>query len=76
MPSNHDNRHYALQRHSIGDIYPWSIKRIGDSYQQPFHCITGEHGPPYTIEGDSTRAYRQAEAWVKHRIRMENGQSR
>lgn len=65
----HHNEHAGLQEHSVGSLYPWSIKRVGDKYQQPFHCITGEHGPAFYLthypypEIDS--AYRAAERWVE-----------
>lgn len=47
----------GLQRHSVGEIYPWTIMIVGDNCQA-FHCITGEKGPmhPFTNFGDSFKA--------------------
>ncbi len=62
---SHSKEHAGLQKHSVGELYPWSIKRIGDRYVVPFHCITGEEGRKFTIDGDSRQAYRDAEQWVR-----------
>ena len=45
MPSNHSTKYPALQRHSVGDIYPWSIVSIGNDYWVPYHCLTGRCDP-------------------------------
>ena len=60
--SCHSAEHSSLQNHSVGEIYPYSIKRVGDSYYQPFHCITGEEGPKYDLS--NRLAHSLAENWA------------
>lgn len=52
MPAAHSDRHQGLQRHSLGETYPWTVavKGHGDSYRcVPFNCLTSEEGPSFSI---------------------------
>ena len=43
----HSTQHHGLQQHSVGEIYPWTVRIIdGPSGLrcQAFHCLTGETG--------------------------------
>ena len=62
------------QNHSIGDLYPWTIRYRDNGKRiliEPFHCLTGEVGPLFAYEcGGQTSgfkiAYRQAEKWIRN----------
>ena len=79
MASNHSNEHPGLQQHSIGEHYPWGIKRIGEKGYQPWNLITGEEGPIFFFEASpfklkfsrSRRRYShyQAELWIETRTK-------
>ena len=64
----HSNQYAGLQEHSVGEIYPWTIRGKGNTLQG-FHCLTGEEGPRFRydseLEGSFTAAYRLAELWVE-----------
>ena len=67
----HSESHPGLQNHSVGEIYPWTIRGVGDSLQG-FHCVSGEQGPrfywysdPIGPQLDFSTAYRFAELWVE-----------
>lgn len=68
----HSQQHLGLQEHSVGEIYPWTIRGKGNTLQG-FHCITGEEGPRFRYY-DSTayrqfkEAYQLAELWVEKQI--------
>lgn len=47
----------GLQRHSLGDIYPWAIIRVGDKHAA-FNCETGEEGPHLA-------GYEKASQWLR-----------
>lgn len=60
----------GLAKHSVGELYPWTIKVIGRRCV-PFHTITGEHGQPFwfisTADDDKTfeGAHALAEKWIR-----------
>jgi len=48
--------HFAesgLQHHSIGVLYPWTVRGVGNSLQS-FHCITGEQGQKHQYGSEQT----------------------
>jgi hypothetical protein len=53
----------GLQSHSIGELYPWTIRGYGESLQA-FNCITGEQGVrhEYGKEVSFESAYNKAKA--------------
>ena len=73
--SCHSEAFPGLQNHSVGEIYPWTITRVGDQFEQPLHCLTGRKGPEFllgtTKNGQS--AYKQAELWCKQDLGIEPG---
>jgi len=70
MPSNHSSTHSGLQSHSVGEIYPYSIKRIGDSHEQVFHCLTGIEYGSHPLS--NPLAYEQAEQEAKALLAFDN----
>jgi hypothetical protein len=41
MSQGHSTRHAGLQKHSIGDIYPFTISQRGNHILFLWHCLTG-----------------------------------
>lgn len=69
--TGHNDEHVAIQSHSIGSDYPWTISAKhgtdGISYY-PWHTISGEHGPRFNVDDcQSTSAYKLAELWIRNR---------
>lgn len=64
--TGHNGEHEALQDHSIGEDYPWTIKKVGNQYWQPMHCLIGEEGPRFYLAWDKTdiSAHARAERWI------------
>lgn len=55
----------GLQRHSIGDQYPWTVQGIGNGAKvewQPFNTCTAEVGPKFATQGAAT-------GWIDATIR-------
>ena len=65
----HHATHSGLQQHSVGEIYPWTVRGKGDTLQG-FHCLTGEEGPRFqytpSVEGSFSNAHRLAELWIEN----------
>lgn len=70
--TGHNDEHVAIQSHSIGDDYPWTISAKhgprGISYY-PWNTITGEHGPRFHVDGsrDNGSEYKLSEIWIRNR---------
>lgn len=73
---SHDITHGGLHKHSIGEIYPWSVVQVGDKYCQARNGITGERSPEFKIPNmvgiDSSvsirHTYRTTERWASDKI--------
>jgi len=77
MATRHHSKHIGLQNHSVGELYPWSVVRIGDRCEQPRQLVSGETGPEFPLLdfGDGVSAYQQAEKWIRERIASEQADS-
>ena len=72
----HHASHPGLQEHSVGEIYPWTIRGVNNTLQG-FHCLTGEEGPRFSYVSDHfldvqvpairqfNDAHELAELWVE-----------
>jgi hypothetical protein len=69
----------GLQKHSVGEIYPWTIRGVGDTCQA-FNCIDGRTGTqhPYVpnVEGSHAAAYALAMEDVQDFIAADNQPAR
>lgn len=64
----------GIKPHSVGSIYPYSIKRIGDAYYQAFHCITGQEGPLFPLGGcreHRQMAHSRCVSWAKKALQYD-----
>lgn len=78
MRTGHNERHIGLQDHSIGDLYPWTIRARdnrtrGYTILEPFHCITGKVGPGavYGRVTSHSEAYRWCEEWIRDQLEFD-----
>lgn len=70
----HSEKFPALQEHSVGELYPWSVVNVHNlgehrGYAFPQNLVTGVVGPPCTytgeIDGEQSETARiAAEQWI------------
>lgn len=73
---SHSAKHAGLQEHSVGELYPWSIKQVGDKYCQAFHAVNGEKlaiVPMITLS--SSQAYLRCEELIRIRLESDKQES-